>query len=103
MRSSKLDYPVPAVVRVSFYVKHADRKLPCSRRFVMIRDEFSCQWVPPLNGKAGVSDASAPTLLASFPAAPCTSEKRFMLSQSRESPDALPGILRKVADVPPRG
>eukprot|EP00873_Tetraselmis_striata_P012863 jgi/Tetstr1/433127/TSEL_022459.t1 len=45
VRCSRESYPVPAVVRVRFFLnKKSDSQLPCVRRYILIRDDYSCQY-----------------------------------------------------------
>jgi len=44
VRASRESYPVPAVVRVRFFLKPSQKGLPCVRRYILIRDDYTCQY-----------------------------------------------------------
>jgi len=44
VQASRSSYPVPAVVKTRFYKKMSSKEPPCMRRFILIRDNFECQY-----------------------------------------------------------
>lgn len=56
LRSERVAFPVPTVIRLVYYVRIPRRfSLPVSRRTVMARDHFSCQYCGAQPGRANLT------------------------------------------------
>jgi 5-methylcytosine-specific restriction endonuclease McrA len=59
--SSHLEYPLPSVVRLHRYVNYHPKPAPFSKRNVLIRDKFTCQYCGVVSGQKMTIDHVVPT------------------------------------------
>lgn len=51
LRSSRLSMPVPLVIRLTYYVRLPQRRVPPTRNGVMLRDAYTCQYCGAMPGR----------------------------------------------------
>lgn len=104
IRSQKLSFPLPSVLRLLYYVAHRRRSVSLTKKNVLLRDDYKCAYCAAPGGSAMTVDHVVPKSRGGSSAwenlvaccSPCNSRKRDRTPEEARMP------LRRKPHVPRR-